>query len=65
MDFFRGVRYLTIEAGAGWRITGPVGAFPATGSLREDKDILDGVIGVREGRWEKNREEKLSEPAAR
>lgn len=57
MDFFGGVRYLTLEAGTDWRITGPVGEFPATGSLSEDKDILDGIIGVRgqaklgEGQW--------------
>jgi hypothetical protein len=57
MDVFAGLRYLTIEAGVDWRITGPVGAFPATGSIEQDKDVTDGIIGVRgrakpgEGRW--------------
>jgi hypothetical protein len=57
MDFFGGVRYLSIEAGADWHITGPAGEFPARGSLREDAEILDGILGVRgraklgEGNW--------------
>jgi hypothetical protein len=57
MDVFAGVRYLTIQAKADWSITGPVGAFPETGSIVQDNDFWDGIIGVRgrtklgEGRW--------------
>lgn len=47
MDVFGGLRYLTIEAGVDWRITGPVGAFPPTGSIKQDKDVTDGIVGVR------------------
>jgi len=56
-DVFGGIRYLTLEAGADWRISGPVGAFPATGSIRQDKDETDVIVGVRgrtrlgQGNW--------------
>jgi hypothetical protein len=47
MDVFAGVRYLTIQAKADWSITGPVGAFPATGAIKQDNDFWDGIIGMR------------------
>ncbi len=57
MDVFGGVRYMAIDAKVDWRITAPVGAFPQSGAMEQDKDIVDGIVGVRgrlrlgDGRW--------------
>ncbi len=52
-----GVRYLTVKAEAGWQLNGPVGLFPQAGSLSQEAELWDGIVGVRgrlalaEGRW--------------
>lgn len=57
MDVFAGVRNLHVNADATWRISTAVGAFPATGTTSQDKDITDAIIGVRghlhpwDGNW--------------
>jgi hypothetical protein len=47
LDMFAGVRNLHINAAVDWSISGPVGAFPATGSTSQSKDVTNGIIGVR------------------
>lgn len=57
MDLFGGLRYMRVKADVDWRISGPVGAFPATGAIEEDQHITDGIIGIRgrirpaSGKW--------------
>lgn len=57
MDVYGGIRHLSIDGGVDWRISAPVGAFPVTGSIEQDKDATDVIAGVRgrmklgEGGW--------------
>lgn len=63
LDVLAGFRYLGIEAGSQWQltgtVTGPGGAqtFPASGDISKRADLWDAIIGVRgkvrlgEGRW--------------
>ena len=44
---FAGLRYLDVNASAGWNLTGPLGRFPATGSASETKTDLAGIVGAR------------------
>jgi hypothetical protein len=64
LDLIAGARYLRLEATTHWQLTanvvGPGGGsqvFPAAGSVTEEGDLWDGIIGVKgrlglgEGRW--------------
>ena len=44
---FLGFRYLTTEVELNWALVGPVGQFPQAGSLAQEQDSWDGVVGVR------------------
>jgi hypothetical protein len=63
IDLFGGVRYLDLEATVDWNlsadITTPGGGvvLPAQGSIKDDAELWDGIVGVRghfaigEGKW--------------
>jgi hypothetical protein len=53
MDFLAGVRYLGIEAGTDWQLSGSITgpgsgqSFAASGGVSERVDLWDGIIGIR------------------
>jgi hypothetical protein len=47
LQAFAGVRYLNADASVDWRLAGPLGLFPQTGSASRDLDTWDGLVGVR------------------
>jgi hypothetical protein len=53
LDVLGGFRYFTFRASSDWRLTGTVTgpgggqSFPASGSISESVDLLDGIVGVR------------------
>jgi hypothetical protein len=47
LQAFVGFRYLSVEAGAAWLLSGPLGLFPATGSIATETETWDGLVGVR------------------
>jgi len=58
IDAFAAVAIADIRADANWSLTGPIGAFPQSGSLGQTKTLTQGVFGVKgqlrlsdDGRW--------------
>jgi len=53
LDFIAGARYLTLKATTDWQLTttvvgpGPGQVFPASGTISERENLLDGIVGVR------------------
>ena len=63
VDLFAGVRYFGVDVSTSWDLTASINtpggalALPAQGSIGNDKDLWDGIVGVRgyraigEGKW--------------
>jgi hypothetical protein len=58
IDAFAAVAIADIRADANWSLTGPIGAFPQSGSLGQTKTLTQGVFGVQghlrlsdDGKW--------------
>jgi hypothetical protein len=57
LEVLGGVRYFHIDAKSDWQLTGPIGSFPASGSVSRSTDLWDPIVGVRgrvrwgEGAW--------------
>jgi hypothetical protein len=47
LDVIGGFRYLSLEAKTDWTLSGPIGLLPPSGSISQDSDLWDGIIGVR------------------
>lgn len=47
LQTFGGVRYLSVESEVNWRLSGPFGLFPESGSVENDSESWDGLVGAR------------------
>ncbi|MGH6951800.1 MAG: hypothetical protein ACREH4_13070 [Vitreimonas sp.] len=47
LQAFAGFRYLDVDADVEWRLSGPLGLFPETGSVSSSSESWDGLVGVR------------------
>lgn len=57
LDILAGFRYFKVKASLDWEFNGPTGHLARSGSSTQNKDLLDGIIGVRgryrlgDGKW--------------
>lgn len=47
LEVFGGLRYAGLEASADWQLAGPIGLLPQAGSVTQNVDLLDAIVGVR------------------
>jgi hypothetical protein len=47
LDVFGGVRYAGVKGSVGWNLGGDVGLLGRSGSLSDQVDLVDGIVGVR------------------
>lgn len=47
IDLLAGMRYFKVDSQLDWRLAGPLGQFPQSGSLNQKENLLDGIVGIR------------------